>query len=296
MLNLLNAFKGSNASDSMQQHQFDGWSLDERDPDVIKSFMPFWEWLYRYYFRVETDGWHHIPSQGKMLIVGSHNGGLAAPDMFMFMYDWFRRFGTERLAYGLMHPTVWKVVPDIAKLAAGCGAVVAHPKAAIAALQKEAAVLVYPGGAQDVFRPHHLRNKIYFAGRKGFIKLALRESAPIVPVISTGAHDTVIILADFYEQVRQLHEWGMPWLFGIDPVVFPIYLGLPWIVGIGPIPDIPLPVQIHTRVCAPIVFERYGRKAAGDRKYVDLCYEKVCNQMQLELDSLVQVVKRKEGD
>lgn len=290
MFNFFDAFKDSNASDSRQPHPFDGWSLDDRDPETIKSFMPLWEWLYRYYFRVTTDGWHHVPPEGKMLLVGSHNGGLAAPDMFMFMYDWFRRFGAERPTYGLMHPTVWKVVPAIAKLGVQCGAVVAHPKMAIAALQRDATVLVYPGGPQDVFRPHHLRHKICFSGRKGFIKLALRENAPIVPVISTGAHDTLIILADFYEQVRQLHEWGMPWLLGIDPVVFPIYLGLPWIVGIGPLPDIPLPVHIHTRICAPIVFERYGLSAARDRAYVNACYEQVYNQMQLDLDRLVQDV------
>ena len=269
-------------------HPFDGWSLEERNPEVIQAFMPIWEWLYRHYFRVQTDGWHHLPAQGSVLLVGSHNGGLAAPDMFMFMYDWFRQFGTERLAYGLMHPTVWKVSPPIARQAVEVGAVVAHPKMAIAALHKGASVLVYPGGAEDVFRPYALRHQIHFAGRKGFIKLALREGVPIVPVISHGAHETFRVLGDCYEQVRQLHEAGMPWLLGIDPVVFPIYLGLPWGIGIGPLPHIPLPVPIHTRICAPITFERYGRAAAGNRNYVNACYATVCTQMQQELDRLVQ--------
>ncbi|MDE5118323.1 MAG: glycerol acyltransferase, partial [Trichodesmium sp. St2_bin2_1] len=49
----------------------------------------------------------------------------------------------------------------------------------------------------------------------------------------------------------------------------------------------PFPVQIHTRVCPPIVFERYGRKAASDRDYVDACYQKVLTQMQQELDQLI---------
>lgn len=266
-------------------HRFDGWSLDDRDPEVIKSWMPVWEWLYRYYFRVTTDGWHHLPSQGKVLIVGSHNGGFASPDTSMFMYDWFRRFGYDRLAYGLMHPTAW-TVPVLAKQVVQLGGLVAHPKTAIAALQRGAAVLVYPGGAEDMFRPHALRHKIHFAGRKGFIKLALRESVPIVPIISVGAHDTLIILGDYYEQVQQLRQWGMPWLLNVDIGVFPIYLGLPWGIGIGLMPNIPLPVQIHTRVCAPIVFERYGRDAASDRDYVNACYEKVRIQMQLELDCL----------
>jgi len=143
-----------------------------------------------------------------MLIVGSHNGGLAAPDMFMFLYDWVRRFGPERLASGLMHPSVWHApVPLVAQAAAQIGAVIARPQMAIAAFRRDAAVLVYPGGPQDVFRPHNQRHKIEFAERRGFIKLALRAGVPIVPVISEGAHDTFFVIGDFYEQARQLHEW-----------------------------------------------------------------------------------------
>jgi len=268
------------------QYQYDGWSLDQRNPDVIKAWMPVWEWFYRYYFRVKTDGWDNMPAQGKLLIVGSHNGGMASPDTSMFMYDWFSRFGYKRLAYALMHTSAWKF-PVFGVPAAQIGAVIAHPKMAIAALQRDAAVLVYPGGAEDMFRPHTMRDQIYFAGRKGFIKLALREQVPIVPVISHGAHDTLIVLADFYQQVRQLHEWGFPWKLDLETGVFPVYLGLPWGVGIGPLLNFPLPVQIHTRVCAPIVFEKYGRKAASDRDYVDACYEQVRSQMQGELDSLI---------
>ncbi|MGK7923043.1 MAG: lysophospholipid acyltransferase family protein [Trichodesmium sp.] len=269
---------------------YDGWSLDDRDPEVIESMMPLWEWFYRYYFRVQTSGWDNIPRDKKMLIVGSHNGGLASPDTPMFMYDWFRRFGTESLVYGLMHQNAWNISSSN-KLPVQCGAVRAHPKMAIAAFQRNASVVVYPGGAADVFRPHSMRNQIYFAGRKGFIKLALREEVPIVPMISHGAHDTLFVLGDFYELAKQLHNWGiLPWLFDTDPEVFPIYIGLPWGLSIGPLPNFPLPIQIHTRVCPPIVFERYGREAACDRDYVDVCYHQVLNQMQQELDKLVLLV------
>jgi 1-acyl-sn-glycerol-3-phosphate acyltransferase len=270
---------------------FDGWSLSDRNPEVIKSFLPIWEWFYHHYFRVTTDGWENIPPSGKMLVVGTHNGGLAAPDMFMFMYDWFKRFGTERLAYGLMHPSVWQVLPFLAEKAVESGAIMAHPKMAIAALQKDATVLVYPGGAEDVYRPYSLRNKIYFAGRKGFIKLAIRESAPIIPAISDGAHDCLIVLAEIYPLLKKLHQAGMPWLFNLDPIVFPIYLGLPWGLALGPLPNIPLPAKIHTRVCKPIYFPHYGRDAANDRDYIDACYTEVCEIMQQELDRLIADVK-----
>lgn len=267
-----------------------GWTLQQRDPHVIRSFMPLWGWLYHFYFRVQTSGWQHIPSHDRVLFVGSHNGGLAAPDMFMMMYDWFQRFGPERPMYGLMHPHVWQGSPLVANLAAQVGAVRAHPKMAIAALRQGANVLVYPGGAKDVFRPHALRHKICLNNNHAFIKLALSEQVPIVPLISDGAHDTLMVLADFYPQVKQLHEWGMPWLLGLDPEVFPIYLGLPWGVAIGPLPHIPLPVQIHTRVCPPIWFERYGREAARDRDYVNACYNRVCAEMQQALNDLVWAV------
>ncbi len=137
-----------------------------------------------------------------------------------------------------------------------------------------------------MFRPHSQRNQIHFAGHKGFIKLALSKEVPIIPLISVGAHDTLIVLGDYYAQVKQLNQWGLPWLYQLDPGVFPIYLGLPWGLAIGPLPNIPLPIQIHTRVCSPIVFERYGKGSARDSNYVDACYDLVVTQMQQELDSL----------
>lgn len=270
-----------------------GWSLEKRDPQLIQSLMPLWDWLYHYYFRVTTDGWHHLPSSGGMLLVGSHNGGAAAPDLFMFLYDWVRCFGPERLVYALMHPMLWKLSPSISRLAAQLGAIMAHPRMAISALQQGAPVLVYPGGAEDLWRPHALRQQIYFGGRKGFIKVALLTGVPIVPLISQGAHDTLVVLTDCYPQMQQLHQWGLPWLFNIDPIVFPIYLGLPWGVGFGPVPNIPLPAQIHTRVCAPIVFEYYGHAAMSDRNYVNACYNQVCLQMQVELDRLGELRLRR---
>jgi 1-acyl-sn-glycerol-3-phosphate acyltransferase len=117
---------------------------------------------------------------------------------------------------------------------------------------------------------------------------------PLIPVVSVGAHDTLIVLGDFYNQLRQLNQRGMPWLFNIDPVVFPVYLGLPWGLGIGPLPNLPLPVPIHIRICRPIVFERYGRAAASDRAYVDYCYQQTLAQMQMELDGLIASVNSPE--
>lgn len=265
-----------------------GWSLEDRSPQVIEQLLPFYGWLYQYYFQVKTDGWENIPREGPLLLIGSHNGGLAAPDLLMVAYDWFRRFGTARLAYALMDPRIWRFLPGWARLAAQVGAIQSHPRMASAALRRGASLLIYPGGLRDVFRPYCLRHTIYFGGHRGFVKLALRESVPIVPLISEGAHATLLVLADIYPQLQQLHRIGCPWLFGIDPGTWPIYLGLPWGIAAGPWPNLPLPIPLHTRVCPPIVFERLGEEAAHDRHYVRECYDLVCHLMQEELTRLVE--------
>ena len=268
-------------------NRFDGWSLSDRDPAVLEQMMPLMAWAYRHYYRVSTSGWENVPADEPVMFIGSHNGGIAAPDLHMMLYDWCRYFGTQKPLYGLMHPEVWTATPAVARIAAQMGAVKAHPKMGIAALNAGHSIVVYPGGASDVFRPWRDRHKIYFHNRKGFIKLALKKGVPIVPLISTGAHSTFFVLTDIYPLMEQLHQQGLPWLFGVDPEVFPIYLGLPWIIGIGPVPHLPLPVKIRTRVCQPIRFERTGANAAKDRAYVDACYEKVRAQMQTALDRLV---------
>lgn len=104
-----------------------GWSLEDRNPEIIEKLMPFFGWVYQNYFRVRTDGWENIPKTGKVLLIGSHNGGLAAPDTVMMTYDWFRNFGTERSAYALMDPKIWKLLPGLARLATQVGTIQPHP-------------------------------------------------------------------------------------------------------------------------------------------------------------------------
>ncbi|AFZ50935.1 lysophospholipid acyltransferase family protein [Dactylococcopsis salina] len=266
-----------------------GWSLDDRDQKTIQTWLTQCQWFYKHYFQAETDGWENIPETGAALIVGSHNGGLACPDMMISLYDWFRHFGTERLVYGLMHPHVWEVYSPLAKIASQLGAIRANPRLAISALERGACVLVYPGGGPDVFRPYWERDQIKFCGRKGFIKLALRENVSIVPVISWGAHDTLFVLADIYEPMKWfLETFKLPWLFNLDPEVFPIYLGLPWGISFGPLMNFPLPAKVRVRVCPPIQFERYGREATQDSDYVQYCYDTVVQEMQTHLNQLIK--------
>ncbi|MEM9136221.1 MAG: lysophospholipid acyltransferase family protein [Cyanobacteria bacterium P01_F01_bin.42] len=267
------------------EHAWDGTRLQDRSPETIQDLLPLWGWFYQNYFPVTIDGLENIPEE-QILMVGSHNGGLAAPDMFMLMWAWFQQFGTERPAYGLMNAKMWTGYPAIARVAAQTGAVRANPKMAIAALQSGASVLVYPGGARDVFRPHTLKHRIFLNGNLAFIKLALREQVPIVPVVSLGAHETLKVVGDLYPWMQKLNQLGVPWLLNVDPEVWPVFLGLPWGIGVGPLLNIPLARPIHLRI-GPAITLPGDPKSAKDPDHVIACYDRVYRQMQSQLDELV---------
>lgn len=264
-----------------------GWSLEKRDTDFILSMMPTFGWLYENYFKVETSGWSNIPS-GKMLMVGSHNGGLGSPDLPMMYFDWVKRYGVDRELFGLMHPAMWEALPAAAIPSEKFGAVLAHPKVAASAFERNASVLVFPGGAEDVYRPFHLWDKINFAGRRGFIKLAIKEGVPIVPFLSVGSHHTLYVLADLGPLLKQLVKMGMPWKSKFQPEVFPITWSLPWGFTAGPVPNIPMPRKIYTHIGKPIYLtEKADPEAAADKLFIEQCYQQVLTSMQDDLDKLI---------
>src|SRR6476469_9909895 len=151
--------------------------LDERDPDYIREQLPGLWMLATLYFRAEVRGLHNIPDKGPVLLVGNHSGGNVTPDTHVFTLAFNTYFGVERRFYQLAHNLVLTspVGPYLRKF----GTVAASHENARKALEAGAAVLVYPGGDWEVNRPTWESNKIDFAGRKGFIKLALEANVPI---------------------------------------------------------------------------------------------------------------------
>ena len=121
-----------------------------------------------------------------MLLVGNHSGGNVTPDTFIFTLAFSSYFGIERKFHQLAHNLV-VTLPVSGALVRRGGTVAASHKNAEKALEAGAALLVYPGGDWEVHRPSWDGDKVDFAGRKGFIRLALDQDVPIVPVVSSAA-------------------------------------------------------------------------------------------------------------
>jgi 1-acyl-sn-glycerol-3-phosphate acyltransferase len=182
--------------------------------------------------------------------------------------------------YGLFH-SAFINIPGVGPAMRRAGGIEADPASAEKALRAGGSVVVFPGGDHEAFRPWTERHTIDFAGRTGFIKLALRTGVPIVPAVSCGAHNSVVVLSRGDRLVR----W-MPHLRLMRVKVMPIMLGPPWGVSFG-LPTLPMPAKVTVDVGAPIdLAARYGDDAAEDDDVVRRIYDDLTGDMQQTMDSL----------
>lgn len=260
---------------------FDGTHPEARDPNALEGLMSALDGLSRHYFRTEILGFDHVPDES-CLVVGTHNGGLFATDMFLLFHAWHRRFGDTKPLYGLGHD-IHFVNPLTRELFARGGAVKANREMARKVLAQDNAYLaVYPTGARELFKPYHKRNVVDFHGHKGFVKVALEAQRPILPVVTTGA-DTFICLNEGERTAKFL---GVDKLLRVP--VWPLMLSVPFGLTLGPAPHFPLPGQVRIAVGQPIPMP-YGPEAASDPAKVDALYNKVQATMQGMRDRLVRI-------
>jgi 1-acyl-sn-glycerol-3-phosphate acyltransferase len=251
-----------------------------RDPTFLRAVRPTLE-RFASYFRPEVRGFERLPDRGPFLVVGNHSGGQTPPDLPVLLTAWWRERGEDEPVYALFH-SFFLALPGVGPVMARAGAIEAGPADAEAVLRSGAILIDYPGGDHEVFRPWPERNRIEFGDRLGFVRLALRTQVPIVPAVSVGAHETVVVLARG-ERVAKL--LGLDRMFRVK--VMPLVFGLPFGIVPGGIPTLPLPAKITVELCEPIDWSsQYGPEAAEDNVIVRSCYEELTDTMQAVLDRL----------
>jgi 1-acyl-sn-glycerol-3-phosphate acyltransferase len=251
--------------------------FDARDPDYIRATLPALRSLSDVYFRAEVAGLDRIPDSGPVLLVGNHSGGTMIADTFVFAQAFYDHFGPHRLFHQLAHDLVFKV-PGLRTLVQRYGTVPASPDNMRRALDEEAALLVYPGGDEESFRPSWETSEVTFAGRTGFVKLALEHGVPVVPIVALGGQETALFLGRGRGLAKALRLDRLARLKVLPPV-----LGPPFGVTVLDFPGrIPLPAKIRVRVMPPIDL----RKELGARPDVEEGYKIVTSRMQRTLTRL----------
>jgi 1-acyl-sn-glycerol-3-phosphate acyltransferase len=256
----------------------DDW-LDAWDPAYIRTTLPALRAMSKVYFRAEVHGLSNIPADGPILLVGNHSGGTLIADTFVFAQAFYDHFGPLRRFHQLAHDLVFRIPGARASLSR-YGTVPASPENMERALERDAALLVYPGGDHETYRPSWESDKIDFAGRQGFARLAIEHGCAIVPVVAIGGQETALFLGQGRDLARRLRLDRL-----LRVKVFPAQVAPPFGLTIMDLPGrVPLPAKIVVRVLPKIdLKKRLGKDANPDD-----AYELVTDRMQDALTDLAE--------
>lgn len=252
---------------------------DERFMRYVQN--PVFNFLCDHYFRLEIDGWHRIPDETSLLI-GIHSGGSLTMDAWTLVHAWYRHFEGRRILHGTAHDLLM-AAPGLGDYFKAVGVIPASRSGVTAALAAGHDVVVWPGGEQDAMRNWRHRDKAQLAGRKGFVRQAIRSGVPIVPVATVGGHDTVFVLSEG----RFLARWtGLG--KRLRGATMPIIAGFPFPLAVEILPaHLPLPAKIRTEFLDPIEVDTDPGRV-DDTAYVDAIYQQVQTAIQAGMDRLAK--------
>jgi 1-acyl-sn-glycerol-3-phosphate acyltransferase len=172
-------------------------------PKTARRFNSVVTWVSRR-LHVEVEGIENLP-RGRALIVANHAFGWDV--MFAMNAVWERE---RRTVWALGEHAWWKV-PFLRELAAEVGTVDGTRDNADRLLSRDELVLVLPGGLREAVKPRELRYRLLWGHRYGFVRTAIRNQAPLVPLASIGADDLFDFVGNAYRRgERLLRRSGIP--------------------------------------------------------------------------------------
>ena len=248
----------------------DDWGRSQRVTDLIEPLIDFY---YRYWFRVEVEGVHHVPAQGGALIVSNHSGALP-PDAPMIMQAIRHEHPAPRPVY-MLGEHWFKGYPGVGLLTNKIGLVAAHPANAQRLLRDEQRLaLVFPEGQKGSRKLYWQRYRLRRFGRGGFVRTAIRAGVPIVPVAVVGAEEAMPIFA---------HVPLLKRLTGL--AYFPVNHAFPHLGLAAAL--MYLPAKFKIRFLEPVDLSAHPPEDADDLALVQGLSEEIRAHIQGELEQLL---------
>ena len=265
--NFVDARSGMKALRSRSQGS-DDFGFDEGKERRYARLLKF---LYDEYFRVETSGLEHVPSHGRVLLVGNHAGALPF-DGLMLRHALQHDTPSPRSLRWLVEDAVFHM-PFVGTLVNRLGAVRACQDNAERLLSEERAVAVFPEGLKGIGKLYRERYRLQRFGRGGFVKLALRTGTPVLPVAIVGSEETNPLLFRVEAFARR---FGLPFI-PVTPT-FPL---------LGPLGLVPAPTKWRIIVGPPIDFGQAAAGATVDELRVAELTERTRSTIQGMLDDML---------
>ena len=197
----------------LNRYGYDPWGAS---PVAAKRMLTMVSYLYRRYFRVQTEGLDNIP-EGRVLVIGNHSSQLAydgvlvaasftlAADPPRFLRAMIERFFASAPLIGVMMTRV--------------GQLTGIPQHAEQLLERDYAVLVFPEGHRGGGRVWRDRYKVLDFGH-GFMRLALKTGTPILPFGFVGGEE---MCPSFSRMEPLARLFGTPY-WPLTPTVVPVPL------------------------------------------------------------------------
>jgi 1-acyl-sn-glycerol-3-phosphate acyltransferase len=242
-------------------YETDEWGLDW---EFLEAVRPFFDFLYKFYWRVQTTGIEHIPDYERALLVSNHSGQLPW-DGSMIMMAILNEHPAQRLTRNL-YANWFPTLPFLSAMFVKMGQALASVENGTRLLEQDELVGVFPEGYKGVGKLYKDRYKLARFGRGGFVKMALKTQSPIIPVSVVGAEETYIAVAKSNLMSRLT---GFPY--------FPISLRFPLLGLLG---VIPLPSKWYIDFGEPIPMDSYEPDAVDNLVVVSQLTDQVRKVVQ----------------
>lgn len=191
---------------------YDPWGFNV---DTNKVAIAAFSAVYHKYFRVEARGIDRIPTDGPVLIVANHSGQLPIDGM-LIAYALATRNHSPRVPRAMIE-RFFPTVPYLGNLLNEMGGVLGDPVNCAKMLSRNEAVIVFPEGVRGSGKLYRDRYQLQRFGN-GFMHLAMKYNAPIIPVGVVGCEETIPAIANIKPLARML---GVPYVPIALPVIFP---------------------------------------------------------------------------
>lgn len=237
---------------------YDPWGYNN---EAIKYGFALTRQIYEKYFRVEADGVEHVPAEGPVLIIANHSGQLPL-DGLLIGYALASRTKQPRIPRAMIE-RFFPTVPWLGNLLNEFGAVLGDPVNCAKMLANGEAVIVFPEGVRGSGKLYQDRYQLKRFGN-GFMHLAMKYKAPIVPVGVVGCEETIPAIANIKPLAKAL---GIPYA----PVAMPVVLPAKVHLNFGPpmyFDDLEIPEELVTERVEKVKAEisRLIDKGLSERK------------------------------
>lgn len=191
---------------------YDPWGYNN---EAVKYGLALTKQIYEKYFRVQAHGVEKIPAKGPVLIIANHSGQLPI-DGILIGYALASRKSAPRMPRAMIE-RFFPTVPWLGNLLNELGAVLGDPVNCAKMLANDEAVIVFPEGIRGSGKLYKDRYELKRFG-SGFMHLAMKYNAPIVPVGVVGCEETIPAIANIKPLAKTL---GIPYAPLALPVVLP---------------------------------------------------------------------------